>query len=125
MDNKTQRLGVRKHVYQPNMIWPWVFRQGEVWVDVEGSEHTIHWMPFDEVEQAISFCRRQAERIRGLCYIEWVGRGFEFKLHGVPLDGALALAGVKPDLEADPQDWMEATPLLRALIRRLALANSP
>ena len=119
MDNNTHRPGVRERVYQPNMIWPWVFRQAEVWVDPYGSEHEIALMPLGELECAIKFCYFEAERIRNLCYVEWIGRGFDLKLNGVRLDLALTLAGPKPDTAGDPREWIEATPVLGALRRRL------
>lgn len=98
-------------MHEPNRLWPWVFRQHQVWVDINGSEHEIESMPFDYVENVIGFCLRRAVSIRVLVdpespFAEWA----EALLEAEEGDRLLASHGAA---------WLETTPLMRALRRRL------
>ena len=80
--------------------WPWIFSQGEVWVDARLREHAIARMPEDYVANVIDFCHEFPP-------------GFQRRLVE-QVGGDDGLAG-----EQDPESWVEQTPLLRALRARL------
>jgi hypothetical protein len=109
MGNETR---IRPFMHEPNRLWPWVFRQHQVWVDVNGSEHEIESMPFEYVENVIGFCLRRAVWIYVLVEhededdasapeLEWAAEG----------DDRL--------LMVHAAHWLQETPLMRALRRRL------
>jgi hypothetical protein len=110
MDDNTPPPGIRPLMHEPNRLWPWVFRQHQVWVDVNGSEHEIESMPLEYVENVIGFCVRRALWIYVLVEhddedvdtpeLEWGAEG----------DDGLSLLHAA--------DWLEATPLMQALRRR-------
>ena len=99
-------------MHEPNRLWPWVFRQHQVWVDINGTEHEIESMPLDYVENVVGFCVRRAVWIYALvasedaevdvCDLEWGPQG----------DDRLLIVHAAA--------WLEETPLMRALRRRLA-----
>ncbi|HEX4680490.1 MAG TPA: hypothetical protein VH210_14925 [Gaiellaceae bacterium] len=109
MDDKASRRGIRPDMHEPNRLWPWVFAQHQVWVDVHGAEHKIESMPLDYVENVIQFCRGRAVRIYVLAADD-AGREELSDEEGGD-QGAPGLI--------DFIDWLERTPLMRALRRRL------
>jgi hypothetical protein len=119
MDNNTHRPGVREHMHEPDHMWPWVFRQHQVWVDFHGSEHEIESMSLDYVENVIKFCGERADKIRVLVYVDWVTRALELALNGAGVEGARTALELEPDITALPEEWLETTPLMIALRRRL------
>jgi hypothetical protein len=119
MDNNDSSPGVRVHMHEPDHMWPWVFRQHQVWVDFHGSEHEIESMTRLYVRNVIAFCRERAEKIRVLVYIDWVARALELALNGAGVEGARAALEAEPEIEGDPEEWLESTPLMLALRRRL------
>jgi hypothetical protein len=110
MDDDTPRLGIRPLMHEPNRLWPSVFRQHQVWVDINGTEHEIESMPVHYVENVIGFCIRRAVSIY-LLAAEIDGED------GDPL-GCHAAADDR-DLMIRMVAWLETTPLMRALRRRL------
>jgi hypothetical protein len=119
MDNNESGPGVRLHVHEPDHLWPWVFRQHQVWVDFHGSEHEIESMTLLYIGNVIAFCRERAEQIRTLVYIDWVARALELALNGAGVEGARAALEAEPEITGDPEEWLEATPLMLALRRRI------
>jgi hypothetical protein len=107
MGNETPP-GIRPLIHEPNRLWPWVFRQHQVWVDINGSEHEIESMPFEYVENVIGFCRQRAVWI----YVLASDDDEEDALHSE--------TGTTDLVVIDFIAWLEATPLMRALRRRLA-----
>jgi hypothetical protein len=109
MDGDTTRRGIRPHMHEPNRLWPWVFDQHQVWVDVHGTEHEIESMPIDYVGNVIRFCRRRAV---------WI-----YVLVADDRDDDELLDEESDELtlpeEIDFNGWLELTPLMRALRRRL------
>jgi hypothetical protein len=101
-------------MHEPNRLWPWVFLQHQVWVDINGSEHEIEWMSFDYARNVIVFCRRRAVWIYALV--------MEDELFDDPLEGE-PNAKLDNPLSVDVAAWLEATPLMRALTRRLDRAS--
>jgi hypothetical protein len=116
-----QRPGMRPHVHEQNRLHPWVFLQGEVWVDYWGNEHAIALMPTDYVANVIEFCLRQAQRIRSLIALEALGDAVGLGLSG-DLEEAKQRLGIGFGPESDATRWLEQTPLLRALRERLRAA---
>jgi hypothetical protein len=114
MDKDTHRRGIRPLLHEPNRLWPWVFRQHQVWVDVNGSEHEIESMPLDYVENVIRFCRRRAVWIYVLIETEEDNSNTEatdeINETAQRDDGTIPI---------DFVSWLEGTPLMRALRRRL------
>lgn len=96
-------------MHEPNRLWPWVFEQHQVWVDVNGTEHEIESMPLDYVENVIRFCRRRAVSI------------YVLVADGRDHEGSLDMESDEPPLSVgiDFNGWLEQTPLMRALRRRL------
>jgi hypothetical protein len=119
MDNNESTPGVRLHVHEPDHMWPWILRQHQVWVDFHGSEHEIESMTIEYVQNVQNFCRERAEQIRTLVYIDWVARALELALNGAGVEGARAALEHQPAIEGDPEEWLETTPLMLALRRRL------
>ena len=88
-----------------------------MWVDYYGNQVEIETISREYAANVIAFCQQQAERIHHLVVfdslLEQIGR---------------VLAGVRPDASVlddvaaacatDPLDWLEQTPLFRALRRR-------
>jgi hypothetical protein len=109
MDDDNARGGIRPQMHEPNRLWPWVFSQHQVWVDVHGTEHEIESMPLDYVENVIRFCRRRAVWIYDLVADE---RDHEELLDDEGNDAAYAA-------RINFIGWLEETPLMRALRRRL------
>ncbi|MDX6465364.1 MAG: hypothetical protein QOI27_404 [Gaiellaceae bacterium] len=110
MDINTPRPGIRPLMHEPNRLWPWVFRQHQVWVDINGSEHEIESMPRDYVANVIRFCRGRAVWIYLL--VEHEGED--------DLKPEWEEAEAERDaLSIDFARWLEATPLMRALRRRV------
>jgi hypothetical protein len=118
MDNNESSPGVRLHMHEPDHMWLWVFRQHQVWVDFHGSEHEIESMAIEYVQNVQRFCRERAEQIRTLVYIDWVARALELALNGAGVDSARAALEAEPEIEGDPEEWLESTPLMAALRRR-------
>jgi hypothetical protein len=109
MDNDAPRRGIRPHMHEPNRLWPWVFEQHQVWVDVHGDEHEIECMPRDYVENVIRFCRGRAVWI----YVLVSSHGDDEELLDEEDADLTLLDGI------DFNGWLEGTPLMRALRRRL------
>jgi len=109
MDNEMPRPGIRPLMHEPNRLWPWVFRQHQVWVDINGSEHEIESMPLDYVDNVIGFCIRRAIWIY-LLVGESDDDGDLSEWHSAADDHDLIIRRVA---------WLEATPLMRALRRRV------
>lgn len=114
------RPGLRPHVHEPNRLWPWVFRQSEVWVDYWGNEHEIALMASDYIANVIEFCRGRALRIAlivigdaagsapGLDEMQTSGEsqgGSDRGEHDVPGASRVRIA----------DEWLETTVLIRAL----------
>lgn len=112
-----RRFGIRPLMHEPNRLWPWVFRQHQVWVDINGSEHEIESMPRDYVANVIRFCRRRAVWIYVLVETERYDEEME------ELDEEDRRRDVDP-LAIDFVGWLEETPLMRALRRRLECTGS-
>lgn len=102
------RRGVRLHQHEPDRLWPWVFGQHQVWVDIHGHEHEIDLMPSAYVENVIGFCRTRALLIWALCVAE---------------DEELFRRDLPDDLGSYARDWLEATPLMLALHHRREMAR--
>lgn len=119
MDINENRPGVREHMHEPDHMWAWVFRQHQVWVDFHGTEHEIESMALDYVANVVNFCRERAETARAHVYIDWVARALELALTGAGVEGARAALEAEPEIEGDPEEWLESTPLMLALRRRL------
>jgi hypothetical protein len=116
-DEGSERRGIRPLMHEPNRLWPWVFRQHQVWVDINGSEHEIESMPFDYVENVVGFCLQRATWIYVLVAVENEER-----------DGAEPEWGCDAGNRAplvNAAAWLEATPLMRALRRRLSFQPGP
>ena len=109
MNDDGIRRGIRPHLHEPNRLWPWVFKQHQVWVDVHGTEHEIESMPLDYVENVMRFCRGRAVWI----YVLVVDGREDGELLGEESDDPAL-----PE-EIDFNDWLEQTPLMHALRRRL------
>lgn len=114
------RPGVRPGLHEPNRLWPWVFGpQYQVWIDIHGSEHEIESMPPDYVRNVIAFCQLRATRIRQLVEFDQLAEVLALLIRGQS-EAAAALHTELTDRRPIPdEDWLEQTPLLRALRRRL------
>lgn len=100
-----------------DIMHPWVFIQNRVWVDTAGQEHVIDDMPDDYVANVINFCRDHAGQIRRL--VE--GYSMDELLEGLKTgkyDHERTLDYRKRDHD-ETLEWLEATPLIRALHERL------
>jgi hypothetical protein len=111
MDNDMPRPGIRPLMHEPNRLWPWVFRQHQVWVDINGTEHEIESMPVDYVENVIAFCLRRALWIYVLVEHEDEDAGAPEVEWGAESGDRL--------LWVHAAHWLQETPLMRALRRRL------
>lgn len=109
MGDDTASRGIRPHMHEPNRLWPWVFAQHQIWVDVHGTEHEIESMPLDYVQNVIRFCRRRAVWI----YVLAADDRDDEELLDEGADEPTLPDGI------DFNDWLEQTPLMRALRRRL------
>ena len=96
-------------MHEPNRLWPWVFAQHQVWVDVRGTEHEIESMPLDYVQNVIRFCRRRAVWI----YLLVADDLYDGELLDAERDNPTLPAGMEFII------WLEQTPLMRALRRRI------
>ena len=114
-----QPTGMRAHQHPRNRLTAWVFLQHQVWVDYWGNEHEIESMPADHVGNAIAFCRDRVPAIRFLVALSTAAEALELCRAG-SLDEARRLFEVSRSADGDPIEWLETTPLLRALRRRLA-----
>ena len=112
------RPGLHAHRFPPDRLHTFVFLQHQVWVDFYGNEVEIESMSRDYAAAVVAFCQMQAARIRRLVVFVRL------------VDQIVAVcAGVYPDervldeCEAAtliaPAEWLEQTPLIRALRRRL------
>jgi hypothetical protein len=106
-------------MHEPNKLWPWVFRQHQIWVDIHGTEHEIESMPLDYIGNVINFCRIRAERIRTIAYVDWLARAVELALNGAAVEEARETLEPEPDLLATAEEWLASTPLMLALKRRV------
>lgn len=90
-------------------IRPETFRQDEHWIDAAGRKHQLDDMPKDYLANVLSYSIDRAE------YLYALDKGQEPVL-GFGVDDA----GFGYFAEA--YDWLEATPLIRAIKLRLAQA---
>jgi hypothetical protein len=97
------RRSVRLHQHDPgSQLRPWVFDQHQVWADEHGHEHEIESMPRAYAENVIAYCRRRA-------LVIWV----------LTRDDVYIPDRCGPQrLGATALEWLEQTPLMRALRRR-------
>lgn len=114
-----QPKGMRAHQHPRNRLSAWVFLQHQVWVDYWGNEHEIESMPADYVGNVIDFCRCRAATIRFLVALSTASEALELCKAG-SLAPARRLFNISLAAEGDPNEWLETTPLFRALRRRLA-----
>jgi hypothetical protein len=119
-DGTLRRRGVRPEQHPPNRLAAWVFRQHQVWVDLNGAEHEIESMPRDYVRRVLGFCELRAERIKQILLLDAHLEGRELQL----IEGRIA-EGHRKMVEAlgiwivDPAELLEQLPVLRALRERL------
>lgn len=115
------RPGLRAHRHPPNRLHGWVFGQHQVWVDFYGNEiatRSTRSMPLDYVANVIAFARGQADRIRELVVLDLLSDQLE-RLHaGKHLDPR-ALRDASSAYDVDAIAWLERTPLIQELNRRL------
>lgn len=98
----------------------WVFGQDALWIDYWGNEIAIESMPVAYVANVLSFCHRQAERIHSLVAFDLVTDELTRLLAGARPDASV-LREAEAALAVDPAAWLEETPLLQALRRRLEM----
>jgi len=115
------RPGIHPRKHPPNRFHGWVVDQHQVWVDFNGNEHEIEQMPTEHVRNVIGFCHEQADRIRAIA---------DQQLIMETLPGAVTLPGAASGWTATvvelhhrhtlpAERWLDQTPLLLALRRRL------
>ena len=114
-----RKSGVRPGLHEPDRLWPWVFGQHQVWVDIHGAEHEIESMQLDYVQNVIAFCQSRARDIRQIVELDQLYEVFDLLSHGEVEAAAVLHCALRDGAEND-QDWLEQTPLLAALRRRLA-----
>ena len=113
------RPGVRAGLHEPDRLWPWVFAQHQVWVDIHGSEHEIELMPPDYLRNVIAFCQLRATLIRQLVEFDQLAEALASVIQGQS-EAAVALYAELTDRRPmHDEDWLQETPLLRALRRSL------
>jgi hypothetical protein len=100
-----------------NVIHPWVFIQTRVWIDAKGGEHEIATMTDDYVANVIVFCREQARRILRLAQAYTMDELWQGLKTG-HYDQERELDYHYRD-QTEALEWLEATPLLHALLARL------
>jgi hypothetical protein len=119
-DGSLIRCGVRLERHPPSRLAAWVFRQHQVWVDANGSEHEIESMPRDYVRKVLGFCERRAERIQDICIFDAYFEEKELQLlHGRLADGHKHLVEAVGFAIVEPDVLLEQLPLIRALRQRL------
>lgn len=112
--------GVRLEHHPPNQLTAWVFRQHQVWVDANGSEHEIESMPRDYVRKVLDFCQLRAQRIQDICIFDAYFKGKDLQLiEGRIADGHKHLVEAVGFSIVEPGDLLEQLPLIRALRERL------
>ena len=114
------RAGLRVHCHPPDRLHAWVFGQHQVWVDYWGNEHEIETMPLEYVRNVIGFCRRQAWRILVFAFLDALEACITARADEGEANAAVAELEALVEASSDPGAWLEQTPLLRALRRRLA-----
>ena len=95
-----------------------MFRQHQVWVDYYGNEVEIETISREYAANVVAFCQQQAERIHHLVVFDSLLEQVERILAGARPD-ARVLDDVEAACTTDPLDWLEQTPLIQALRRRL------
>ncbi len=114
------RPGLRAHRHPPDRLHTWVFGQHQVWVDYWGNEHEIETISLDYAANVIAFCRRQAWRILVIAFLDALEHCITSAGSGEAAAQAVCELEALVEADADPVAWLEQTPLLRALRRRLA-----
>lgn len=99
------RPGIAAHRHPPDRLHYWVFLQDQVWVDYWGNEHQIDRMPRRYALNVIGFCRRQATRI------------FILATCADPDEAGEQIEALRAT-RRNTVDWLETTPLMKALRRR-------
>ena len=117
------RPGLRAHRHVGNTLYGWVFAQDEVWVDYWGNEHEIALMAPDYVANVIAFCVERAAHIHALAYVDALGGVIAKRIAN---GAAMSVDGetLPLDLCDEPERWLETTPLMAELRRRLAEERS-
>ncbi len=110
--SEPERPGLRPHRHRPNRLWPWLFEQHQVWVDYYGNEQEIESMSAAYAANVLAFCHLEAGRICLLALERMLERELGRRASDPELASALAAAG-------EPHAFLEQTPLVRALRRRL------
>jgi len=120
------RPGLRAHRYPPNQLHGWVFGQREVWVDFYGNEieiGTTGSMSDAYVANVLAFARGQADRIREMVVLDLLIDLLLGQLERLHAEEAHLDLHVLRDAcsayEIDADAWLERTPLIQELKRRL------
>lgn len=112
------RPGLRPQCHPENRLHLWVLEQHQVWVDFWGNEHEVESMALDDVEGVLSYLREHASLMHALRVCDLSLEAIE-RLDAGDTSGAELLEEAAQLKELDPHEWLEESPLLRALRRRL------
>lgn len=86
--------------------------QTSVWVDAAGVEHDIDTMDPDYRSNVIGFLRRNARALQDRAFVR-----FRQSFPDDPSDGvAAAMDQICAELEQDPAEWIDQTPLMQRLL---------
>lgn len=113
--------GLRPHRHPPNRLHAWVFgpRGAQVWVDGYGNQREIDVLPPDYASNIVTFCQQQAARIRVLVTIDRLEQAVRLGLDGDHAAADTIVDEVLADAALTSEEFLERTPLFRALRRRL------
>lgn len=118
------RPGLRPHVHEQNRLWPWVFQQGEVWVDYWGNEHEIALMASMYLANVITFCQARSLRI-ALLVLSGDAAG-PLGLDEVQTSSDTNELGDRPRSRVRvAEEWLETTVLIRAIRAELERRDPP
>lgn len=104
--------------YGPGRIDKRCLLQGQVWVDATGTPHALHEMPDAYLGNVIGYLRAQANAWR-LQAAAWIVVDVLLGITS-PDEGQAHLDALK----TLPEDWIDRTPLMKALRAELARRGS-
>jgi hypothetical protein len=111
--------GVRPRLYEPDVLWGWVFLQHLIWVNIRGDAVEVEWMDLGYVANVVEFCRVRATRIRAIVNAERICTIAELVFTGDFEGGIQLWDEFESERTLTDLAWLETTPLMRALRRRL------
>ena len=102
-----------------------VFEQDIYWVDRSGRAHLVAEMSPVYVFNVVAFLERHVDGFHRDCVWRWALATLGDVMLGSVPAAALELELGQPWIvDLSPEEWLEATPLMRALRRRLAISST-